>query len=74
MANRVTWIDSARGLAIVAVVLFHSALHLRDTNVAGPWPSLVLMLETFRMPTFFFISGLVSANVLTRPTATTWRR
>lgn len=72
MSSRIAWIDIARGLAIIAVVVFHAALKLRSVEGAGLWEPLVLMLETFRMPAFFFVSGLVSASVLTRPSRTIW--
>ena len=61
------WIDSARGLAIILVVLFHTVINLDLVGLAGPWSRLAYTLDTFRMPLFFFLSGLLAHRLLTRP-------
>lgn len=61
------WIDSARGLAIVLVVLFHAVINLDLVGLAGPWSRLAYTLDTFRMPLFFFLSGLLAPSLLARP-------
>lgn len=73
-AKRIRWIDISRGIAIIAVALFHSALSLRSADINGPWVPVVLLLETFMLPLFFFASGLVSRGVLTQPSSHTWRK
>ena len=64
---RESWIDSARGLAIVLVVLFHAVINLDLVGLAGPWSRLAYTLDTFRMPLFFFLSGLLAPALLARP-------
>ena len=61
------WIDSARGLAIILVVLFHAVINLDLVGLAGPWSRLAYTLDTFRMPLFFFLSGLLAPSLLARP-------
>ncbi|MER7557291.1 acyltransferase family protein [Nocardioides sp. NPDC126508] len=61
------WIDSARGLAIILVVLFHAVINLDLVGLAGPWSQLAYTLDTFRMPLFFFLSGLLAPGLLARP-------
>ncbi|MEU6138432.1 acyltransferase family protein [Nocardioides sp. NPDC047086] len=64
---REAWIDSARGLAIILVVLFHAVINLDLVGLAGPWSRLAYTLDTFRMPLFFFLSGLLAPSLLARP-------
>ncbi|TQL69951.1 putative membrane protein YcfT [Nocardioides albertanoniae] len=64
---RESWIDSARGLAIILVALFHAVINLDLVGLAGPWSRLAYTLDTFRMPLFFFLSGLLAHRLLTRP-------
>lgn len=61
--HRVEWIDCARGIAIIAVVMYHSALLLGDVGWAGQWSRLMSILETLRMPLFFFVSGLLASRI-----------
>ena len=49
--QRLAWVDSMRGLAILLVVLGHSIGTLTD-----PMNRFIL---SFHMPVFFFVSGLV---------------
>ncbi|MFI5623842.1 acyltransferase family protein [Nocardioides sp. NPDC051685] len=64
---RESWIDSARGVAIILVVLFHAVINLDLVGLAGPWSRLAYTLDTFRMPLFFFLSGLLAPGLLARP-------
>nr|WP_241248395.1 acyltransferase family protein [Nocardioides sp. KC13] len=64
---REAWIDSARGLAIILVVLFHAVINLDLVGLAGPWSRLAYTLDTFRMPLFFFLAGLLAPALLARP-------
>ncbi|KQX08057.1 MULTISPECIES: acyltransferase family protein [unclassified Leifsonia] len=63
--NREPWIDVAKGIAITLVVLFHSTMYLGLAGVVGPLTTLNPLLDTFRMPLFFFMSGIVGARALT---------
>lgn len=62
------WVDTAKGLAIVLVVQFHSVLFLSLVGGTAPfWETLNAPLETFRMPLFFFTAGLFAAATLGLP-------
>ncbi|MGO3885241.1 MAG: acyltransferase family protein [Mycetocola sp.] len=73
-AERERWIDTARALAILLVVLFHAVLYLDVTGNAGPWPRVNNLLDSFRMPLFFALSGLLAASAMTRPFRSLWSR
>lgn len=75
MQQRLPWVDFARGLCIILVVLLHfhgvlfshlevpeSAKSLSDAISSAARPA--------RMPTFFFISGFLASRALERP----WRQ
>lgn len=62
---REPWIDVAKGIAIALVVLFHSTMYLGLAGIVGPLTTLNPLLDTFRMPLFFFMSGIVGARALT---------
>ncbi|WP_285024891.1 acyltransferase family protein [Plantibacter sp. ME-Dv--P-122b] len=64
--SRETWIDSARGIAIILVVLFHAVMYLGVAGIAGPWALASTPLDTFRMPLFFFVSGLLAPSAIAR--------
>ena len=55
--QRIVWIDTAKGICIILVVLYHSLIHthadflLRNTNVEN-------FLSAFRMPLYFALSGI----------------
>ncbi|MCG3413543.1 acyltransferase family protein [Staphylococcus massiliensis] len=51
--RRIEWLDLAKGLCIIFVVLGHSGSHWYDN-----------MLSWFRMPLFFFLSGLLFKPIL----------
>lgn len=60
-AQRVAWIDAARGLAIILVAFAHAAGGLIDAAGPGTLAALrylFLAIYTFHMPLFFFLSGL----------------
>lgn len=60
---RVAWVDAARGMAILLVVLFHSAQQAVRRELADPdWLSWMEMASTLRMPLFFLVSGLFARN------------
>lgn len=71
---RETWVDTAKGTAIILVVLFHAVLFLDDVGLAGPWRVLNAALDTFRMPLFFFMAGLFAAKALQWTLPDLWRR
>lgn len=61
---RESWVDVAKGGAIVLVVLYHAAFFLEDVGLAGPWEDAGGALTTFRMPLFFFTAGVFAAKAL----------
>ncbi|TNM61043.1 acyltransferase [Streptomyces sp. NP160] len=64
-SSRVGWVDAAKGIAIVLVVLHHSLQWLADSRGAPPvLLALDEQLSTFRMPLFFLASGLFAARPL----------
>lgn len=68
--QRVTWADTAKGIAIVLVVLHHAAQRLLYDGLAAPgWLYATEMLRTLRMPLFFLVAGLFAAKWLMKPWA-----
>lgn len=51
MKQRIEYIDLMKGVCITLVVMFHSGITFHD-NLIDP------MLRVFRMPLYFFLSGL----------------
>ncbi|GIH76625.1 acyltransferase family protein [Planobispora longispora] len=74
--ERVRWADTAKGVCILLVVLWHVVAkhYLRvdwriDLPVAGAWGALGEQLLPLRMPLFFTISGMFALGAVNRP----WR-
>ena len=66
-AERVAWVDYAKGFCIVMVVMMHSTLGVEEAAGATSWMgALVPFAKPFRMPDFFLISGLFLARVIDR--------
>ncbi len=72
--ERVLWVDVAKGLCILLVVLHHAVV--KDLAVQAPpalapvadgWAAVTMALKPVRMPLFFVLSGLVAAGAVTRP-------
>lgn len=67
-AGRVGWVDTAKGAAILLVIVWHAYLAAR---VAGDLPSwldaLNVGLANVRMPLFFLASGLLMERLAERP-------
>jgi uncharacterized membrane protein YcfT len=69
--ERVGWVDYAKGICIVMVVMMHSTLGIEQAAGEQSWMhALVAFAKPFRMPDFFLISGLFLARVIDRD----WRR
>ena len=64
---REAWIDVAKGIAITLVVLYHSVMYLDRVGLAGALAPLNPLFDTFRMPLFFFMSGLLAAQAIRLP-------
>jgi uncharacterized membrane protein YcfT len=64
---RVDWVDFAKGICIVMVVMMHSVLGVElAAHATGFMHVLVAFAKPFRMPDFFLISGLFLAKVIDR--------
>jgi Predicted membrane protein len=75
-AERVRWADTAKGVCILLVVLWHvvAKQYLRldwpeGLRVPGAWGTLGELLLPLRMPLFFTISGMFALGAVHRP----WR-
>ncbi|MEW6766425.1 MAG: acyltransferase family protein [Pseudomonadota bacterium] len=66
-SERVDWVDYAKGICIVMVVMMHSTLGVEaSAGKHGFMHVLVEFARPFRMPDFFLISGLFLARVIDR--------
>lgn len=67
---RVDWVDFAKGICIVLVVLMHSTLGVEKAmGQEGALNDFIHWAQPFRMPDFFLISGLFLARRIDAP----WR-
>jgi uncharacterized membrane protein YcfT len=65
--NRVDWVDYAKGICIVMVVMMHSVLGVElAAHENGFMHAVVMFAKPFRMPDFFLISGLFLGLVIDR--------
>jgi len=72
--TRVAWLDLARAVSIVLVVMYHVGVGANTELLGGPdrsaarwWSEANLALVPLRMPLFFAISGVLAAGALHRP-------
>src|SRR6266576_67954 len=66
-APRIEWVDYAKGICIVMVVMMHSVLGVElAAGQTGFMHPLVAFAKPFRMPDFFLISGLFLSVVIDR--------
>src|SRR5512139_328018 len=66
-ASRIDWVDYAKGICIVMVVMMHSVLGVeKAAGETGFMHVLVTFAKPFRMPDFFLISGLFLSLVIDR--------
>jgi uncharacterized membrane protein YcfT len=65
--TRVDWVDYAKGICIVMVVMMHSVLGVElAAGETGFMHVVVMFAKPFRMPDFFLISGLFLPLVIDR--------
>jgi uncharacterized membrane protein YcfT len=65
--GRIDWVDYAKGICIVMVVMMHSVLGVELAAGQSGFMHLVVMFaKPFRMPDFFLISGLFLSVVIGR--------
>jgi uncharacterized membrane protein YcfT len=69
--RRVEWVDYAKGICILLVVMMHATLGVElAVGRTGFMHAVVEFAKPFRMPAFFLISGLFLARTIDDP----WRR
>lgn len=67
---RVDWVDYAKGICIILVVMMHSTLGVEKAAGQLSWLNgFIEWARPFRMPDFFLISGLFLASRINKP----WR-
>ncbi|MBV8926999.1 MAG: acyltransferase family protein [Bradyrhizobium sp.] len=65
--TRLDWVDYAKGICIVMVVMMHSVLGVElAAGKTGFMHAVVMFAKPFRMPDFFLISGLFLPLVIAR--------
>jgi uncharacterized membrane protein YcfT len=65
--GRVPWVETAKGICIVLVVMMHSTLGVGDAmGHEGFMHGVVAFARPFRMPDFFLVSGLFLSRVIDR--------
>jgi uncharacterized membrane protein YcfT len=65
--DRVDWVDYAKGICIIMVVMMHSVLGVElAAGQTGFMHLVVMFAKPFRMPDFFLISGLFISVVIDR--------
>ena len=68
---RIDWVDYAKGICIVLVVMMHSTLGVEKAAGTVSWlHGFIDWAKPFRMPDFFMISGLFLASSIDKP----WRK
>ncbi|MEJ5866155.1 acyltransferase family protein [Pseudokineococcus sp. 5B2Z-1] len=74
MTERVQWLDGARGVAIVMIVIHHAVILLAPLGLVHPDYVVARdLLATFPMPLFFLVSGVLSRSALTGSWGHLWR-
>lgn len=69
--GRVDWVDVAKGVCILFVVMMHSTLGVEELAGQTSWMgTIVEWAQPFRMPDFFFIAGLFLMRTINAP----WKR
>jgi uncharacterized membrane protein YcfT len=64
---RLDWVDTAKAIAIVMVVFLHTVFNHAGDGVSGHWGQFVGLLDTFRLPLFFFTAGLFAGKAVRQP-------
>ena len=65
--ERIAWLDAARGISILLVVLYHAILYLDHYDLASyTYTQLNEVFRPIRMPMFFAISGVLATRAISR--------
>lgn len=66
--SRLEWVDAAKGLAIVLVVLTHASMYAETIGAESQaWAFANEMFSVLRMPLFFTLAGIFAASWVRRP-------
>jgi uncharacterized membrane protein YcfT len=65
--SRISWVDYAKGICIILVVLMHSTYGVEKAFGTSWLHEFISWAKPFRMPDFFLISGLFLASRISRP-------
>ena len=66
-ANRLEWVDTAKGISILLVVMMYAVFNVgQDAEGVGALHYVIGFATPFRMPEFFLISGLFLSQVIGR--------
>lgn len=78
--ERLHWVDFAKAVAILLVVLYHVSITGVDLLFPGTgsfalkaWEEISRMLLPVRMPLFFLTAGMLAASAVFRPWKASWR-
>ncbi|MEV8133606.1 acyltransferase family protein [Pseudarthrobacter oxydans] len=64
---RLEWLDTARGLAVTLVVLYHAVLFAESiAGASGVWSPVIRFFQPLRLPLLFFVSGMLSSSAVRR--------
>ncbi|MDB5592137.1 acyltransferase family protein [Enterovirga sp.] len=64
---RIAWVDTAKGICIILVVMMHATLGVEaEMGREGFMHAAVVFSKPFRMPDFFLVSGLFLSRVIAR--------
>ena len=70
MSERVDWVDVAKGICIIMVVMMHSTLGVEKAVGETGWLGAVVeFARPFRMPDFFLLAGIFLSRRIDAP----WR-
>lgn len=68
--SRIEWVDYAKGLTILLVVILHATHGVEKVLDAEGWMHhIIAFAQPFRMPVFFAVAGLFAAKAISKP----WR-
>jgi len=65
--ERIAWVDAAKGLGAVLVVIGHAASFSASSGLVGPWSTKAMQFASLPLPLFFFAAGVVSAGAVDLP-------
>ena len=65
-SGRESWVDHARGISIILIVILHARFALAAVPDAPVFDALIRIVQPFRLPALFFLAGLFLARIIDR--------